>query len=224
MSKPVKKTGDKGAAIPVKRTKKQQAAAEKRKAEKAEADALESAATKRKQEAARLAQMVNLTIAGYSLAEIGEQIGASADEVDEMLTRDAARYVRNQPALRVYIRNWISGKYATMIEANWDEASNPASPVKLENQDRVDRFLRAMARLHGAEAPTQSEVKVEAAPENVEKMVQLLSAAQGVAYDDTVFDAEWVEEVVDEGAKALEVSGNAVGEPQPEDSENGELS
>lgn len=216
MAKPVKK-GDKGAAIPVKRTKKQQAAAEKRKAEKAEADALESAATKRKQEAARLAQMVNLTISGYSLAEIGEQIGASADEVDEMLTRDAARYVRNQPALRVYIRNWISGKYAAMIEADYNEATDRAHPKKLENQDRVDRFLRAMARLHGAEAPTQSEVKVEAAPENVEKMVQLLSAARGVVYDDTVFDAEWVEEVVDEGAKALEVSGNAVGEPQPGD-------
>src|SRR5690349_20091717 len=38
--------------------------------------------------AAMLAQIVNLHIAGYSLAEIGASIGATEGEVDRMLTRE----------------------------------------------------------------------------------------------------------------------------------------
>src|SRR5690606_7006872 len=99
--------------------------------------------------AARLAQIVNLHIAGMSLSQIGAAVGATADEVDRMLQRDAARYVRSQPALRVYVRNWISEKYMKMIEADWTAASDEHHREKLENQDRVDRFLRSMAKLHG---------------------------------------------------------------------------
>jgi hypothetical protein len=186
----------------------QQAAIEKAE-RKAQAEALA------RTEAQRLAQIVNLQIAGYSLADIGAQIGASADEVDRLLQRDAQRYVRNQPALRVYVRNWISARYSAMLEADWEEASDKSSPKKLETQDRVMRILDRMAKLHGADAPVQTEVKVDAAPEAVEKLVQVLAAQSGHGYDASVFDivdAEVVHEMADEQAAALEVSGNMVGE------------
>jgi hypothetical protein len=170
--------------------------------------------------AARLAQIVNLHIAGMSLSDIGAAIGASADEVDRMLASDAQRYVRSQPALRTYVRNYISGKYTTLLEAVWDDASNKNARNKLEAQDRALRILDKMAKLHGAEAPSQAEVKVEAAPEAVEALVAALSAQQGFGYDASIFDVvdgEVVHEAVGESAAALEVSGNAVADPQPGD-------
>lgn len=176
--------------------------------------------------AARLAQIVNLHIAGMSLSDIGAAIGATADEVDRMLAADAQRYVRSQPALRTYVRNYISGKYTTLLEAVWDDASDKNARNKLEAQDRALRILDKMAKLHGAEAPTQAEVKVEAAPEAVEKLVQVLSQAQGFGYDTSIFDVvdgEVVHEATEQSAAALEVSGNAVGEDQPGD-ENWERS
>jgi hypothetical protein len=151
---------------------------------KAEADRLA------KVEAQRLAQIVNLHIAGYSLAEIGSRIGATASEVDRMIQRDAARYVRSQPSLRVYVRNWVSAKYAELLEADWDEATDKTHPHKLENQDRAIRILERMTRLHGAEAPVQSEVKVEAAPEAVEKLVSVLASKSGFGYDESIFDVD----------------------------------
>lgn len=204
-------------AVPVVRTQAQVRAAARAEA-KAEAMALEKA------NAARLAQIVNLHIAGFSLAEIGASVGASADEIDRLLTNDTARYVRNQPALRTYVRNWISKKYMTMIEADWDEATDKNSSEKLENQDRVMRMLDRMAKLHGAEMPVQSEVKVEAAPEAVEKLVQALAAGQGLGYDESIFDvvdAEVVSEASDEIGTALAVSGNAVENRQEGESDDG---
>lgn len=197
-------------AAPLVRTPAQTKALAKRR----EAQSLEAAA---KANAVRLAQIVNLHIAGYSLAEIGAQIGASADEVDRMLTQDAARYVRSQPSLRTYVRNWISGKYMSMIEADWDEATDKASTTKLENQDRVVRMLDRMAKLHGAEMPTQSEVTIDAAPEAVEKLVNALAAGQGLGYDENIFDiveADIVHEAAEQAEQATEVSGNAADEPQ----------
>lgn len=200
----------KGKAVAHRRTPAQQRAIDK----KAEEQQLQAAA---KANAVQLAQIVNLHIAGFSLAEIGAQIGATADEVDRMIQSDAARYVRNQPALRTYVRNWISSKYMTMIEANWDIAKDKNHAARLENQDRVDRFLRSMAKLHGADAPIQSEVKVDAAPEAVERLVNALAQGQGLAYDDSIFDAEVIEDAVSESADALEVSGNAVEESDEHD-------
>lgn len=207
----------KGMAVPLVRTPAQARAAARR--EQAAREKAELTA-----QAARLAQIVNLTIAGYSLADIGAQIGASADEIDRLLTNDAARYVRNQPALRAYVRNWISGKYLKMIEADWEAASDSTHGEKLENQDRVMRMLDRMAKLHGAEMPTQSEVTLDAAPEAVEKLVNALAAGRGLGYDESVFDvvdAEVVHEAVLESADAETVSGNLVEDRQDGDPDEG---
>lgn len=204
--------GDKGAAKALVRTPAQKAAATR-----AEKQALEKA------NAQRLAQVVNLHIAGFSLAEIGQSIGATADEVDRMLTQDTARYVKSQPALRVFVRNYISGKFTEMLEADWDEATDKNSPHKLENQDRAMRILDRLAKLHGADAPTQTEVKVDAAPEAVEKMVQALAASKGVGYDVDVFDivdAEIVHDAVEQSVEALLDAGERVGESSGDDEED----
>lgn len=172
------------------------------------------------QSAARLAQIVNLTIAGYSLEDIGTAIGATAAEVDEMIQRDAARYVRNQPQLRVHTRRWIGERYTKLLDAVWDDASNPTSPRRFDAQDRAMRTLDSMRKLYGADAPTQTEVKVDAAPEAVEALVQALSKNQGLGYDVDVFDvveAEVIHETVEQAEHDTEVSGNAVGDPAPGD-------
>lgn len=166
----------------------------------------------------RLAQVINLHIAGYSLGEIGNSIGATADEVDQMIQSSATRYIRNQPALRTYVRNYVSGKYTELLEPVWGKATNPKSPLFLESQDRALRILDKMAKLHGAEAPVQKEVTIEAAPETVEKMVAALAAQAGRGYDmdifdsddDDVVDAELVEDLKAESQAALEVSRNHV--------------
>lgn len=164
--------------------------------------------------AQRLAQIVNLHIAGYSLAQIGAQIGASEAEVDRMLTSDAQRYVRNQPSLRVYVRNYISERYTKLLETVWDTATDKNHKEMLEHQDRALRILDKMAKLHGAEAPVQSEVKVDAKPEAVERLVQAIANAQGLGYDADIFDIppEDIHEAVVVSEEATEVSGNAVGE------------
>lgn len=208
-------------AVPLVRTPAQRKALAKKEA----ADDAKALATAT---AARLAQIVNLHIAGFSLAEIGAQIGASAEEVDRLLTNDTARYVRNQPSLRTYVRNWISKKYMTMIEADWAAASDPTHRDKLENQDRVVRILDRMAKLHGAEMPVQSEVKVDAAPEAVERLVNALASGRGLGYDVNVFDVveaeevhETIHEAGEQATKALEVSGNAVEQPQEGEPDEG---
>lgn len=174
--------------------------------------------------AARLAQVVNLHIAGFSLADIGDAIGASAEEVDRMLAADAARYVRAQPALRTYVRNWVSERYTKMLDADWDQATDKTHPHKLEHQDRVLRILDGMRKLHGADAPVQSEVKVDAAPEAVERLVSVLASQQGLAYDADIFDVvdadvvgDAVHEAAEQAPEITAVSGNAVEEDQPDD-------
>ena len=169
--------------------------------------------------AVRLAQISNLLIAGMSLTEIGQKIGASPEEVDRLLNQDMTRYVRNQPALRVFVRNYLSEKYTKLLDADWDIAVDKNHVAKLENQDRVLRILKEMGRLHGAEAPVQSEVKVEAAPEAVESLVKALSAQQGVDYDESIFDvvdAEVVHEAVSEAEGALLDATEQVGEGEDE--------
>lgn len=170
-----------------------------------------------RREQQQLAQIINLHISGYSLAEIGTSIGASADEVDRMITKSATRYIKTQPALRAYVRNYVSGKYTELLEPVWGKATNPDDPQLFEAQDRALRTLKEMARLHGAEAPVQKEVTVEAAPEAVERMVAALAAQQGRGYDVGIFDedvvdGEIVEDMKTQTAKALEVSGNRVEE------------
>lgn len=187
--------------------------------------ALAQAETQRDQRAAQLAQLVNLHIGGWSLTEIGNALGMSADEVDRLLASESARYVRSQPALRVYVRNWISDKFTSMIEADWEAATSKKDPTKLEHQDRVIRMLDRMARLHGADAPTQTEVKVEAAPEAVEALVNALAAGKGMGYDtdifDDVIDAEVVHEAAEQNHTAVLDAGERVGEDQPGDKEWG---
>lgn len=219
-----KGAGAKG--TPMVKTPAQRAAEEKRLIGAAQQAAAEKAQTEAQAAAARLAQIVNLHIAGFSLSDIGAQIGATADEVDRMLANDMQRYVRSQPALRTYVRNWISGKYTAMLEADWEAASDKDHREKLEHQDRVMRILAGMERLHGAAAPTQTEVKVEAAPEAVERLVAALSAQNGVGYDTSIFDVIDVEEVTEavhdvtqESLAALERASSEVEKPQPEDGE-----
>jgi len=209
----------KGRAVPLKRTAKQEAAAIKAAEERAVATELAKAQSAAQQQAQRLAQIVNLHIGGYSLADIGASIGATEAEVDRMLANETQRYVRNQPALRIYVRNYISGKYSELLEAVWDGAVDPTHKEQLERFDRAQRVLAQMGRLHGAEAPVQSEVKVEAAPEAVERLVKALSTGAGLGYDTDIFDVEFTEEMteavhdaVDQTHKALEVSGNRVEE------------
>lgn len=168
--------------------------------------------------AARLAQIVNLHIAGYSLAQIGDAIGCSADEVDRILTQDTARYIRSQPALRVYVRNFISERYSQLLAAVWDEATDKDHGQKLDNSAQALRILKEMARLHGAEAPVQTEMSIDAAPEAVEKLVSALASAQGLGYDDTIFDvidADVVDDAVHETHDALVTASSAVGESGP---------
>lgn len=197
----------------------QQKAAATRAARKREADTLAKA------NAQRLAQVVNLHIGGYSLEEIGLSIGASAEEVDRMLNRDMSRYVRNQPALRVFVRNYVSEKYTKMLDAVWEEATDKNAPKKLENQDRAMRILDGMRKLHGADAPTQTEIKVESAPEAVEALVRKLADSQGLGYDTNIFDVEVVdvtEEVhhaVEEAESALADASERVGEDDENDEE-----
>lgn len=168
----------------------------------------------------QLAQIVNLMIAGYSLGDIALATGHTEAEMDRLLQRDMARYVRNQPALRVFVRNFISSKYMGLLDAVWDQATDEDHPEKLENQDRALRILNSMGRLHGAEAPTQAEVKVEASSETVEKMVAALAAKNGQMYDDGIFDvidAEVVHEAAQASELELERSGAQVGDDQPGD-------
>lgn len=213
----------KKSAVPLKRTPKQIAAAEKKAAEDEQAKELAQAQTAAQAQAARLAQIVNLHIAGFSLADIGAQIGATESEVDRMLANETQRYVRNQPALRTYVRNFISGKYSALLESVWDEATNKNSKFQLEHFDRAQRVLAQMGRLHGAEAPTQTEMKIEAAPEAVERLVQALSAGAGLGYDTDIFDIDEadIHEVVEQSHAALEVSGNAVEDQQEGEPDDG---
>lgn len=185
--------------------------------------ALTRAANKREAErldrarAERLAQVVNLKIAGHSFEDIGVAIGASAKEVEQMLATDVARYVRSQPALRVYVRDWVSEKYTQLLDAVWDEATDKDHPRKLEHQDRAMKVLDSMRKMHGADLPVQSEVKIETAPEAVEKLVSALAATQGLGYDVSIFDAEVIDEddvhdAVEQSAEALADSAAHVGE------------
>ena len=203
-------------AVPLQRTPRQIKAATQKAAEKAAADALSN-------QAARLAQIVNLHIGGYSLAQIGVAIGASPEEVDRMLNEESARYVRNQPALRTYVRNFISEKYTGLLEAVYPQAIDTTHRAQLEHHDRAVRVLKEMANLHGAAAPTQTEVKVDAAPEAVERLVQAMSAANGLGYDMNVFDVpeEDIHEAHVQASEAVVVSGNALEAPQEGDPDDG---
>ena len=183
---------------------------ERRKIKKAEADRLE------KVNAQRLAQIVNLHIGGFSLADIGASIGATPAEVDRMLNQDMSRYVRNQPALRVFVRNYVSERYSKLLESVWEDAVDKDSKGQLEKQDRAIRILDSMRRLHGADAPVQTEVKVEAAPESVEKLVQALASGQGYGYDASIFD---VEVISDSAEAALADASDRVEDAQDDDEE-----
>lgn len=212
----------KGKAIPLVRTKKQQQAVAEAALGAEQAEVAEQAQTETAAAAARLAQIVNLHIAGFSLSAIGAQIGATPDEVDRMLSTDAARYVRSQPQLRVYVRNFLSEKYTALLDTVWDRATDADHRENLEAQDRAMRVLKEMGNLHGAAAPTQTEVKVEAAPDAVEKLVSALAESQGLGYDVNIFDVvpgEVVHAAPKDALAALERASDAVGQHQPEDEE-----
>jgi hypothetical protein len=181
----------------------------------AEAGEFNLPATPEQVSAARLAQMVNLHIGGFSLDQIGQAIGCSAAEVDRMLSQDVGRYVRSQPALRVYVRNFISEKYLGLLDSVYAQATDETNNRQLDYQDRALRVLKEMARLHGAEMPVQSEIKVDAAPEAVEKMVEALAGRAGLAYDASIFDvidAEVIEDARTESQQAALDSAEQVGE------------
>lgn len=210
----------KKSAIPVRRTDAQIKAAEARAIAQAEANSLRAAADAKKARAAQLAQIVNLHIAGFSLADIGASTGHSEAEIERMLSEDMARYVRTQPALRTYVRNYISGKYTELLETVWDRATDATHQENLDAQDRAVRILDRMGRLHGAEAPVQSEVKVEQAPEAVERIVSALAATQGLGYDMNVFDvvpSTVVHEATQQSLAALESASREVERPQEGD-------
>lgn len=170
-----------------------------------------------KANAVQLAQIVNLHLAGYSLAEIGLAIGATEREVDRMLTKDTARYIKNQPALRTYVRNFISSQYMDLLAPVLPKAKDPSDPLFLESQDRALRTLDRMAKLHGAEAPVQKEITIDSTPEAVEKLVSALAERSGLGYDEGIFDedvvdAELVGDAVEQSHAALEAASAAVEE------------
>lgn len=206
-------TDSKKGAVPMKRTKKQKAAAEKAAERKAAQDLRESD----KAAAQQLAQIVNLNIAGHSFAAIGAEIGMSGDEVEALVQRGAAQFVRTTPALRTFVRNFVSEKMTGLLDATYLQAIDTSRADQLDYVASVQKTLRDLSRLHGADAPTQSEVKVEASPEAVEQLVMSLAKNRGLAYDDDVFDAEIVEDLVDDSQRELEVSRNAVEESDGED-------
>lgn len=175
-------------AVPLVRTAKQVAVSEKAAAEAA-IKAEEAAAALAAQTAARrTAQIANLLISGHTFESIGAQIGSTAQEVEAMLNADSTRYIRSQPALRQWVRRWASGKYSELLEAVWDQAVDPKHREQLAYQDRARPLVEKITKLHGAEAPTQAEVKVEAAPESVQKLVDAIAASQGMGYDIDIFD------------------------------------
>lgn len=205
--------------VPMVRSGKQIAAA-RRAAERAEAERLAAEAkTAADDHNKRLAQIVNLYIGGYSLSQIGGAIGATEAEVDRMLNHETARFVKNQPALRVFVRNFISEKYLGLLEAVHDQAVDTGHPKQLEYVAAANKVLAQMGRLHGAEAPTQAEVKVESAPEAVEAVVRAIAAAQGRGYDTDIFDLDEddIHEAHVSASEATVVSGNAVGESNGDD-------
>lgn len=217
---PAFKPKKKGA--PIQRTPRQEAAVVKA----AEQRDLAVQRTKAKEDAAQLAQVVNLVISGHTFEEIGAAIGASADDIERMVTTGSEKYVRTQPALRTWVRKWISEKYSVMIDADWEVAADKLHPDKLEHQDRVVKMLVQMERLHGAAAPTQSEVKIEHSHDAVESLVRKLAERQGQGYDVSIFDdeddtvdAEVIHDSADAALAALEQASKDVGAPQPDDEE-----
>lgn len=175
---------------PLQRTAKQQAAIERAAEKRAEAEDLARQQSEADAVAATQAQLANLVIAGFSFEQIGASIGASPAEVERMLNESSARYVRTQSSLRIWTRNYLSGQYAKMLEVDMPIATDPNRADMLEHQDRAIRILSQLAKLHGAEAPSQSEVKVETAPEAIEKMVERLSRERGTGFDLEVFDLD----------------------------------
>lgn len=190
-------------------------------------DDLSKAQQKKDLDAAQLAQIANLVISGMTFEQIGNSIGATADEVERMLDNGAERFIRNQPSLRVFTRNYVTKKYSELLSASWAMATDATHVDFLAAQNSAIKVLERMARLHGAEAPTQTEVAVTHAPETVEKMVERLAKKSGLAYDIDIFsdltidldvvDAELVEDIVETAGDELEVSGNQVGQDQDGD-------
>lgn len=203
-------------AQPLKRTKKQIAAQERRAEADEAAKQLAIQQGVQKARAAQLAQIVNLHIGGYSMADIAASIGGTIEDVERMLATETQAYVRTQPALRTYVRNFVSGNYTELLDAVINEATDRTHPDKLENSLQAVRILERMARLHGADAPTQSEVKIEAAPEAVDRIVKALAAREGLGYDTSIFDdpdiidVEVVHEAVEQSHAALETASQAV--------------
>lgn len=220
MTAPATQQGGKGKALPVKRTKKQKQAIEQRELGAKAAEEADKAQTEAMAEAAMLAQMVNLVIAGYSFERIGAATGMTADEVERTFNEKSARYVRTQPSLRAFVRNYVSGKYTELLDAVWTEATDRNHKEKLDNQDRALRILKEMTNLHGAAAPTQAEVKIEQTNDAVDRLVQVMAAQQGKAYDPTIFDivpGTVVHEAVEDSAVRTAISATAVEQPQPGD-------
>lgn len=205
-------TAPKGKAQALKRTARQQAVTKKAAAAQAAQDLREAD----KAAAQQLAQMVNLVISGHSYASIGAAIGKSADEVEEMLVRESGRYIRTQPALRAYARTLISEKTAGLLEATYPQAVDTSRRDQLDYVSSVQKTLRDLARLHGADAPTQAEVTVAASDETVEALVTRLAQNQGLAYNDDVFDLddddvhEVVDGIVEHSHAALEAAEAAL--------------
>lgn len=153
------------------------------------------------EEAQRLAQIVNLQIAGYSLAQIAAGSGTTVAELERLLTKDTGTFVRTLPAMRAHARSRISGELHAMTEAVREMALNPTKIVEIDGeavevandrmldaQDRMLRNVKELAKLYGAYAPTQTEVKIENAPEAVERLIQKIAEAEGLGYDSSVFD------------------------------------
>lgn len=228
MSSPSPVPKKKGA--PVQRTPAQIAALERAARVKREADDLAEQKTKADAVAARTAQIANLLISGHTFESIGAQIGMTATELEREFNKDSARYVRTQASLRIWVRNYLSSQYAAMLAVDMPRATDAQRPDMLEHQDRAMRLLKEMGRLHGAEAPTQSEVKVEAAPESIERMVRKLAEQQGAGYDMDVFDlddddvtevGEQAQAAPADALRALEAASREVERPQEGDNDDG---
>lgn len=207
-------------AKPLKRTTKQKEAAEKALAAREASDAAEAAKTAALSHDAKLAQIANLLIAGHTFDSIGASIGATGAEVEAMMNAESSRFVRNQPALRTFVRNYISSKYTDLLDTVWAGATDKNHKDMLEHQAAAVRVLERMGRLHGADAPVQKEVKIESAPEQVNALVNMLAQRSGMGYDVDIFDTvpgTVVHSASEAAHEALEVSGNDVEESDGDD-------
>ena len=103
----------------------------------------------------RRARAVELRLAGYSLKQIGAELGVTFQAVAKMINKELSelRDVAEKDA--EILREVEVARLDAMLKAKWPE-------VEIGNDAAIDRVLRIMerrAKLLGLDAPTRSNVE-----------------------------------------------------------------